>query len=613
MVLQLSCSTDYSKLDAVAKNLIAGIGKMLETGKIRFSIFLDGPTLEKAGAVARPLSFGRFRKAVEDGYLDVLGGGFNDPMLPFFPTELQSLQLSKHQKILHRYFGMEPAGYYNSSMVWEMEMTELLDKNRFEYALVLESALQDALGRSTPVSGWYTVEDKGSLLKVVPVSESLSQAIANDDFNWMEIAEPYCRDGKSAVVVLDIPPAPGDIVPYFERLIDFIETNDVITKTVSSVVCNQASEGRLSFLLSAGHHIGLPSTAKTCREVLIRRPEVNLLHKTLLSLYRRGEATLKDKNRQKFLEMLLPAMSPMFYRDLQDFQGMRTPSVRYWGSKYLSLASSFLAENISFDGVRLGIADFLMEGRKLISAETHSYAFLLDYFAGGVMRFINSKMATCDIMSGWRDDGEPTFGFLDYLLPNLDFSAAKMDQLLVDRENVLRAPYDYQIKRHETGTDLLLHSEQPLVLDGQEGVLHVEKCLGLFSSSASFELSFHLENAGFTSLKGFFGTLLEMGLVASDRNAGSILVDGKKIKFNFTEPLIYPEAKSVEIIDDTASCHVRLEFKNPANLLLAPMLGASSSAAPDALHGIKVSPFWKVSMESLSSFDTSLKVRLSGR
>jgi len=37
-----------------------------------------------------------------------------------------------------------------------MEMTELLAKHRFEYALVQEASLQDALGRTTPVSGCYT-------------------------------------------------------------------------------------------------------------------------------------------------------------------------------------------------------------------------------------------------------------------------------------------------------------------------------------------------------------------------------------------------------------------------------------------------------------------------
>lgn len=614
LVLQLPPSTAYEKLEGVAKNLLTGIGKMLESGKVRFTVFLDGPTHEAMHRGARPLAFGRLKKAVEDGYLEILGGGFLDPMLPLFPTELQSMQLEQHCRLLQKYFGTEPSGYFNSSMVWEMEMTELLEKNRFEYALVQESALQDALGRSTSVPGWYSIEDKGSSLRVVPVSEKLSQAIANDDFNWVEIAEPYCRDGRSAVVVLDIPPAPGDIVPFFERLIDFIETNDVATKTVTAAINDQNSEGRLSFLLSAGRRIGLPATAKTCRELLVRRPEINLFHKILLALFRRGSACLKDREKQKFLELLMSSMSPIYYRDLEDFEGMRTPMVRYWGHRFITQASSFLMESVSFDGIRLEVADFLLEGRKLIVAESLSYAFMMDYFGGGTLRYLNAKHSLFNILNSWRDDGEPSLGFQDYLIPNMDYSASKLDQILADHENALMAPYDYQIKRHEEGSDILLLSEQPVSVGEQHGVVHVEKNFALSAAGSDFSLSYRLENTAFTLQKGFFGFLLETGLAACQRGDGFVLVDGKEIKFNFTEALIYPEARKLEVVDSYTSCHLHLEFDKPANILLAPIFGASSSsAAPDALQGIRVFPFWKASLESLAVFESSVKVRFSKR
>lgn len=614
IVLQLPPSTAYEKLDAVAKNLLMGIGKMLESGKVRFSIFLDGPTLEAAQRVARPLTFGRLRKAVEEGYLEILGGGFLDPMLPLFPTALQSAQLEQHGKLVQKLFGLEPAGYFNSSMVWEMEMTELLEKNRFEYALVQESALQDALGRSTSVSGWYTVEDKGSFLRVVPVSEKLSLAISNDDFNWVEIAEPYCRDGRSAVVVLDIPPKPGDIVPFFERLIDFIETNDVSTKTVGRAISDQNSEGRLSFLLSAGRRIGLPATAKTCRELLVRRPEINLFHKLLLSLFRRGNAGLKDKDRQKFFETLYPAMSPIYYRDMQDSEGMRTPMVRFWGYRFLSEASAFLTETLSFDGIRLELADFLLEGRKLIAAESHSYSFILDYFGGGVFRFLNAKMSSFNVLGSWHDDGEAAVGFQDYLLPNMDYSASKLDQILVDREDALVAPYDYKIKRQEDGSDILLLSEQPINRGEEQGILHVEKNFALSSDGSDFTLTYHLQNAAEMLQKGFFGSLMETGLAACERGDGVVLVDGEKLKFDFTSPMIYPEAKTLEIVDSYTSCHMHLEFDKLTNILLSPIFGASSaSAAPDALQGVRVFPFWKVALGNQDVFDVNVKVRFSRR
>lgn len=612
-VLLLPPSTAYDKLDLVAHNVLSGMSKMLESGKVRFSIFMDGPTLEAANRAARPLMFGRFRRAIEEGYLEILGGGYHDPMLPLFPSELQAIQLEEHRKLLWKHFSIEPSGYFNSSMVWEMEMTELLEKNRFEYALVQESALQDALGRTTPVSGWYSVEDKGSFLRVVPVSERLSQAIENDDFQWQEIAEPYCRGGKAAVVSLDIPPAPGDIVPFFERLIDFVETNDLQTKTVGSVVNDQSSEGRISFLLSAGRRIGLPSKANTCRELLVRRPEVNLLHKSLLSLFRRSKANLKGKDRLEFYKLLMPAMSPIFYRDLPSGEGMRSPMVRWWGSRFLIQAANQLAETVSFDGIRLVISDFMLEGRKLIWAENHTYSFMLDYFGGGVLRILNAKDSEISMLGIWRDDGEPALGFQDFLLTNSDYSASKLDQILTDREGALKSPYDYQIKRHDDGTDIQLLSEQHFSLAEQQGLIHVEKEYSLAAAGSDVTLNYKVQNTAFAAFKGFFGTLFEASLLACGEKKGGIKINGKELIFDFRDPLIYPEAKSVEIIDKTIMSHVTLEFEQPVALLVAPLFSASSSAAPEDLQGVRLFPYWKISLESSEEVTYKLSAHFSKR
>lgn len=612
-VLQLPPSTAYAKLESVVENLLKGICMMLDSGKVRFSMFMDGPTLETASRVAKPLMFGKFRRAIEDGIFELLGGGYYDPMLPLFPTALQSMQLDRHAKLLWKHFEIEPAGYFNSSMVWEMEMTELLEKHRYEYAFVQETALQDALGRTTPVSGWYSVEDKGCFMRVVPISQKLSQAIAQDDFQWRQIAELYCRGGRSAVVALDIPPQPGDIVPFFERLIDFVEANDFTTKTVASIINDQNCEGRLSFLLSAGKKIGLPAAAKTCRELLVKRPEVNLLHKMLLSLYRRAAASLKDRELEDCLQMLLPAMSPIYYRDMQDSEGMRTPMVRWWGSRFLLQAANRLTDLLSFDGIRLDVADFMLDGRKYIWAENHSYSFLLDFISGGILRILNAKDAENNILGSWRDDGDPTVGFLDFFLPNVELKAEKLDQQLSDREGVLVSPYDYQIKRHETGSDIALFSEQHLSLAGKVGGFHVEKTFSLSSTGSDFTLHYKLANNALAEIKGFFGTLLETGLLACGYTGKDIVIDGNPLKFSFRDPLIFPEAGIVEIVDRITGCRIQVIFASKASVLIAPIFGASSLAAPEALQGIRIFPFWKLSLESLAEKELQMTVHISKR
>ena len=610
-VLQLPPSTAYAKLESVAENLLSGVLKMLESGKVCFSLFMDGPTLEAVCKVARPLMLGKLRKAIEEGALELLGGGYYDPMLPLFPEALQSMQLSQHGKLLWKHFGIEPTGYFNSSMVWEMEMTDLLEEHRSEYALVQEASLQDALGRTTPVSGWYSVEDKGAFLKVVPVSEKLSRAIGEDDFKWQEIAEPYCRGGKTAVLALDIPPQPGDIIPFFERLIEFVEMNEISTKTVSSVVNEQSSEGRVSFLLSAGQKIGLPAAARTCRELLVRRPEVNLLHKTLLSLFHRAEDSLRGHDQQEIYQMLMPAMSPIYYRDMQDSEGMRTPMVRWWGARFLLQAANRLTELASFDGIRLDIADFMLEGRKFIWAENHSYSFLLDYFRGGILRILNAKDSENSLLSSWRDDGDPAVSFLDYFFPNVELRAAKLDQVLSDHECVLLAPYEYQVKRHDAGTDILLLSDQFAKVGDRWHELHIEKTYALSATGSDFSLDYKVKNNAPETVKGFFGTLLETGLLACGKTDKDIVVDGTPLKFNFRDPLIFPEAARIEIKDSVTESCIRLDFKTKASFLVAPIFGASALAAPEALQGIRVFPFWKLSLEHDAERNLQFTVHIS--
>lgn len=586
---------------------------MLDSGKVKFSLFLDGPTIEEAAKLPRTLMFGKLRRAVEDGSLELLGGGFYDPMLPLFPTELQSMQLKKHSKLLWKYFGIEPSGYFNSSMVWEMEMTELLEKHRFEYALVQEASLQDALGRTTPVSGWYTVEDKGSLMRVVPVSQKLSEAISNDDFQWEQIAEPYCRDGKSAVVGLNIPPQPGDIIPFFERLIEFVEMNEISTKTVASAVTEQNAEGRVSFLLSSGRKIGLPAAAKTCRELLIRRPEVNLHHKMLLAQFRRAAAQLKGRERDDFFEMLLPAMSPIYYRDMQDSEGMRTPMVRWWGTRFLLQAANRLTDLVSFDGIRLDIADFMLEGYKSIWAENHSYSFLLNYRDGGILNILNAKDAENSVLGAWRDDGNPSVGFLDFIIPNMELKAEKLDQVLSDREGVLSTAYDYQVKRHDEGTDISLLADLQPSLANQTYELHVEKTFGLSATGSEFSVEYKLVNNSPEAIKGFFGTLLDTGLLACGHMDKGILIDGVPLKFNYRDPLIFPDASSLEISDKTTSSRIELVFKKKAAVLVSPIFGASALAAPEAMQGIRVFPFWKMNLKGMSEGSLFMTVKISKR
>lgn len=613
-VLQLSPATAYENLGDVARNLLDGLDVLLNSGLVKCSIFMDGPTIEMLRKKAKPLTFGKIKNGIREGILEFLGGGFYDPMLPLFPESVQSQQINNHRNLLNKCFDVEPQGYFNSSLVWEMGMTAVLERSGFDYALVSEAAIQDALGRSTPVSGWFTIEDKGAFMRLVPVADALSAAIENDSLDWRNIAAPYCRGGKSAVVVLNVPPQAAEIVAFFERLVDFVETNEIQTWPVGYAVNQLNSEGSLSYLISAGRKLGLPPTARSCRDMLIRRPEINLLQKSFLSLFRRAEDALEPKKFEAFCEKLLPSMSPMFFRDLCNEEGMQSLNVRQWGYRYLISAARELDDITDFSGLRMEVCDYLRLGRKLVSVENREFSGLLDYYAGGVLRSYCSKSSSVSLLNSWRDDGEPSVAFLDCLLPNMDLSPTKIELVLGGRECMLADPYDYQIYRADSGSEVRLLEEQGFTLGDKRGVFHVEKNFGFQTDSSEVKVTYNIGNSTYLESRCFFGTLFELGILGNSDGSG-IFVDGKPVKWDKKTPFVYPEATTLDIRDYALNCVFHLKFKDPAYLFVGAVFGATASAAPEVFQGICVYPFWRTDLNVMTerSFAITMSVTKRGR
>lgn len=612
LLLQLSPQTAYGNLEAVARNLSDGLEVLLNSRKVKCSIFMDGPTLEMLKKVAKPLAMGKIKSGVEEGFVEFLGGGFYDPMLPLFPKDLQALQLKKHRAKLKSFFEIEPQGYFNSSLVWEMGMISVLEEGCFDYALVSEAAVRDALGRNSPVSGWFTVEDQGALMRVVPVSEELSRAIAEDDLKWKDIAAAYSRDDKPVVALLDLPPEAGEIVGFFERLVDFVETNEVQTWPVGYIVNQLEPEGALSYLVSAGRKLGLPSAANTCREMLIRRPEINLLQKNLLNLFKRGKGNLQGKNLARFYEKLMPAMSPIFYRNLMGDEGMQCLKVRQWGYRYLLNAAAELDSLMSFTGLRMEVNDALLRGHKQIWVENPELSCLVDFNRGGSLRLLNSKGSAVNFVNTWRDDGTFPLFLTEGLLPNCDMNPQQIELKLAGRDGLFLEHYDYQAKRGQQTAQIQLVGEQGFYMDNRPGLFHVCKNLDFDNGSSKIQVSYEVTNTSTLGNRSFFGTLLELGILDS-ADVNSLVVDGSAVTWDKRSPLIYPDAKKFKIRDYALDAALQLEFEEPTPVFVGPVFGASSSAAPEVFQGIRLFPFWRTSLEMGEKQTFKMTITLSKR
>ena len=216
-----------------------------------------------------------------------------------------------------------------------------------------------------------------------------------------------------------------------------------------------------------------------------------------------------------------------------------------------------------------------------------------------------------NLLNAWRDDGEPSLGFLDCLLPNVDMTPVQIGLALSLREYLLKDPYDYTISRSESGAEVQLLEEQGFTVGGKKGVFRVEKDYVLAPGASSISVKYTLSNSTYMDSKCFFGTIFELGLLG--KSGGRIVIDGFDLKWDGENPLIYPEAKEMKIQDFAQGCVVTMKFDSPASVFVGPVFGASSSAAPEVYQGLRIYPFWRTALTVMDEKKFGISVSVSGR
>ena len=569
---------------------------LLKVGKLRFSLFLPGRVAEvwNRRNIADVMEM---RKAIHEGNLEILGGGFYDPMLPLFPTELQKLQLGKLSALLEKVFRTEPVGYFNSSMAWEIAMTEVLAKQGFRYTLVSERSLQETLGLATRVTGWFTTEDRDSVMQLLPVARDLSEAVLLDAPMFRAKLESLGESENTWTLSLSVPMSDAaSIDAFFDRLQENLTLFPFAFWTLSHLL-EEPSGGKVNLMSDVGNDVGLPDGSRSCRELLLRRPEADLMHKSLLIANSHAETLLGEKELFLVREKLLPAMAPEYYADLYDKKGIRSPVVRWNGNRQIIAVEKEIEKLAKLDGRRVEVEDFLRNGYRQILANNSDLQFLLEQCVGASLRSLIYKPAQVNLVSSFQQKGDIPRAFVDHLLAPSVSELRQVESALNDCLGVLTAPYDYQIERQEDSLGILMRSEQMADIENERHVLHVEKEFSFKRKSSALEISYALSNGTFSDLNAYFGTELNLGFRRlHGKRAYSLKIDGKKISLETSMPLLYPSASEVVLKDGILSYAFRFRFSRPASISLGWIMGAHHSAAPTVVQGIRLFVFWDLNL-----------------
>ena len=169
---------------------------------------------------------------VRRGQVEILGGGYYDPILPMIPTNDKLGQLEKLTTWLRSRFEIRPRGCWIAEKVWEPSLASVLRVSGLDYSFLDDG--QFILAGLSPSGLWqpYIAEDQGKIITVLPVSSSLcaltSQAGPSAVIAYLKglsAAEP----GPSATAVLMVNgarSASGILREgWLEELVRFAEEN----------------------------------------------------------------------------------------------------------------------------------------------------------------------------------------------------------------------------------------------------------------------------------------------------------------------------------------------------------------------------------------------------
>jgi len=127
---------------------------------------------------ARHPEYGRRVEAlVASGRIELMGGGFFEPILPLWPERDRRGQIRRMSRFLRERFGVEPRGIWLAERVWEPHLASDLAAEGIEYLCLDDTQLLQVGVKDEDLRGYYLTEDSGAVVAVYPIQMRLRYEI----------------------------------------------------------------------------------------------------------------------------------------------------------------------------------------------------------------------------------------------------------------------------------------------------------------------------------------------------------------------------------------------------------------------------------------------------
>ena len=411
---------------------------------IRIGLHYSGPLLEWAEH-AHPEYFEQLRALVKAGQVEMVGGGFYEPVLAVIPARDQHEQIMRLAKYVEKHFGERPAGLWLAERVWEPSLPSALAPAGVQYTLVDDNHFLGAGFELEQMHSHYIAEDQGQVVKLIPGLKALRYTIPfrapSDTTNFLSEAASKHPGGFAAM---------GDDLEKFgswpethkhcyedgwlhsffselERCSDWLET-----ATPAAALAKRPAGGRADLPTASYTEMmewSLPTRARalyhelvrefesrpaalpflrggTWRNFLAKYSEANLLHKKMLHVSTRVRSMPRSRQKKSAAEAEA-AQTQLLQGECNDaywhgvFGGLYMPHLRTAVLRPLMRAEA-LADGKTHGKKEYQHAerlDFDADGQEEVYFTSDRYAALIDAADGGTVSMIDFRSVNVPLIN----------------------------------------------------------------------------------------------------------------------------------------------------------------------------------------------------------------------
>jgi hypothetical protein len=171
---------------------------------VRLSLHYTGSLLDWLRET-HPECLERVRTLVKRGQVEIVGGGYYEPILPSIPDSDKIGQLRRLSDQIRQDYSVAPTGAWIAERVWEPSLPRLLREAGIEWTILDDVHFRGVGLNESDLYGYYATEDQSSILKVYATSQALRYTIP-----WRPVSETIAHlrslatpDGRRIAVMGD--------------------------------------------------------------------------------------------------------------------------------------------------------------------------------------------------------------------------------------------------------------------------------------------------------------------------------------------------------------------------------------------------------------------------